>query len=81
MPYRFFYCGPLLIELHGLISCIGMYDLKSQMILISSVAHSEAVLQTSEKISHSGMSVPFDSVLSRANRSGSAYRIRGVAAS
>ncbi len=81
MPYRFFYCGPLLKELHGLISCIGMYDLKSQMILISSVAHSEAVLQTSEKISHCGMSVPFGSVLSRANRSGSAYRIRGVTAS
>ena len=58
-----------------------MCDLKSQIILISSVAHSEAAVLTGEKVSHCGMSDLFDSVLSRANRYGSAYRVRGVAAS
>lgn len=58
-----------------------MYDLKDQIILISSVTHSEAAIQPIEKISQCGVGDLSRPALSRVDRVGDPHRVRGVAAS
>lgn len=61
--------------------CMRMNDLKDQTNLISSVTHSEAVIQPIEKFSHCGVGDLSRSALSRVDRVGDTHRVRGVTAS
>lgn len=62
-------------------SCMRMFDLKSQITLISGVTHSEAAIQPIEKLSHCGVGNLSRPVPSGVDRVGATHRIRGIAAS